>query len=100
LGDQDNHTVYEAELIGLTLTLEMVVEEDLKGLVRIGLDNQAVMKTLHDREARFAQGHWKAIQVLIIKFLKRNRSNRIEIRWVPGHEGIAENERADEMARE
>lgn len=100
LGEQDKHMVYKAELTGLILAMKIAVEEGLKGTINIGLDNQVVIKTLQDRYTRFAQKMWRELQNLIVAFLERNIVNKIVVQWVPGHEGVEGNERADKKVRE
>ncbi|PPR06479.1 hypothetical protein CVT24_002565, partial [Panaeolus cyanescens] len=99
LGDPEENTVYEAELMGLVLGMEMAIEKKFKGAVHIGLDNQAVLATIRSRKPRFAQHIWTRFEKLVKSYLKKDRSNMVILRWVPGHEGVEGNEKADEAAK-
>ncbi|KAG2746896.1 hypothetical protein P692DRAFT_20690849, partial [Suillus brevipes Sb2] len=43
LGDDQEHTVYEGELIGMILAVELLREEGGKGTMSLGIDNQAAI---------------------------------------------------------
>ncbi|PPQ81181.1 hypothetical protein CVT24_009472 [Panaeolus cyanescens] len=100
IGDADENTVYEGELMGLILGMEIACEKGLKGTIHIGLDNQAVLATIRTRRANHAQQLWKKFEGLVKQYLKKDGRNKLKLRWVPGHEGVEGNERADEAARE
>ncbi|PPQ86894.1 hypothetical protein CVT24_000283 [Panaeolus cyanescens] len=99
IGETDEHTVYEAELMGITLAMEIAQEHRFKGKIHIGLDNQAVLTTIKTRSPKFAQKMWEDLGRLIKTYLKRDPTNEVEFRWTPGHEGFEGNERADGAAR-
>ncbi|PPR07816.1 hypothetical protein CVT24_002896 [Panaeolus cyanescens] len=99
IGEADENTVYEAELMGLVLGMDIALANGFSGTIHIGLDNQAVLTTIRTRKARFAQHLWKKLESRVKNYLRRNRDNNVELRWVPGHEGVEGNERADEAAR-
>jgi len=98
MGSEDRHTIFEAELLGLSLAVEILKDERQGWSLTIGVDSQA---TLH------ATGHRRAIpgQYLVEAFHEQvaavqNKHSSIEIilRWTLGHEGITGNEWADEAA--
>jgi ribonuclease HI len=107
LGSDTEHTVHEAELVGLLLSLHMLSSREYRGMpAMVGIDNQAAIKALASdlrspghhlvREAlriagRLAKGGRKG---------KKKRKAVITIRWTAGHEGIEGNELADIEAKE
>ncbi|PPQ87621.1 hypothetical protein CVT24_007028 [Panaeolus cyanescens] len=100
IGEPDENTVYEAELMGLTLGMDIALTNGFRGTLHIGMDNQAILTTIRTRRAKFAQFLWRGFERRVKEYLKRHRSNNIKLRWVPGHEGVEGNERADEAAKE
>jgi hypothetical protein len=65
----------------------------------VALDNQAAIQTTRRESAIPGQYLVNAIHRQIEGVVKQQAGARVVMRWVPGHEGIEGNERADEEAK-
>lgn len=107
LGSQAEHTVHEAELVGILLAIHMLnAAKYRKKSSMIGVDNQAAIKAF-ESELR-SPGHHLARETLrIAAKIEKQRKKKIPhkksattIRWTAGHEGLVGNELADKEAKE
>ncbi|KAG1765679.1 hypothetical protein EDD22DRAFT_738844, partial [Suillus occidentalis] len=91
LGSDEEHTVYEAELVGMILAIQMLKEEggSRGGTMALGVDNQVAILATTAFQSR--PGHH-----LVDTF---HDDLKLVIRWSPGHKGIPGNEAADEEAK-
>ncbi len=103
LGPDSEHTVHEAELVGILMGLHILSTEKNNGkLAVIGVDNQAAIKAF-DSELRNPGHHLahEALQIAERLKKKRQRSKTtLTICWTAGHEGLEGNEMADKEAKE
>ncbi|KAH7919153.1 hypothetical protein BV22DRAFT_1023485 [Leucogyrophana mollusca] len=100
LGDLKDHTVYEAEVVGLTLAAQLLATEpNLTFPASIYVDNQAAIrsgetitaKAGHHLVDHFHRQAWE---------LKRAHDDyALTVRWISGHDGVEGNERADREAK-
>lgn len=125
LGTPTEHTVYEAELVGILLALFLLttLSCQLTNRVLIGLDNQASIRALNNQSSK--PSHYlidnihTAAENLQAKQDKlqnapefrraRQRGRKMKARtrgvfdlrmqWVPGHMDFAPNDKADEHAK-
>lgn len=102
LGTTSEHTVFEAEAVGLILGAHLLARE--RGTeARFGVDNTAVIKSSRRPKAR--PGHYLLREFhMMVERQHRQREARgsgldIEVVWTPGHEGIVGNELADQAAK-
>jgi len=107
LGPQMEHTVHEAELVGILLAMHMLMSPKYRRKsAMIGVDNQAAIKAF-DSDLR-SPGHHLAREVerMAAKIEKERKKNKAHtrslttIRWTAGHEGLLGNELADREAKE
>jgi hypothetical protein len=89
--------VFDAELIGVYKTLELAKQLGYKGSLRILLDSQAALARLQHNLP--GPGQMWAIQVQGIAQELIQQSGKVTIQWVPGHQGIPGNKKADQAAK-
>ena len=101
LGKDSEHTVFEAELVGILLGLQLIKDSRQSNLTyTIGVDNQAAIKSLTSMMDK--PGHYLAAEILDTTLrLKKSMGKKysLSIRWTAGHSGIEGNEKADEEAK-
>ena len=103
LGTTEQHTVYEAELVGMILGLHLIkTEARSKTKCALSVDNQAALVAIKLEMNK--SGQHLAVNLLQIakQLLDRrdNRKFRLTYRWSAGHVGIQGNEEADKAAKE
>jgi ribonuclease HI len=102
LGPSSQHTVHEAELIGILLGLHLI-KMDKKGRTSysLGVDNQAVLSTLNTVKISPSQYITDKILDVVARIRKtRNSANySLRFRWTAGHVGIEGNEEVDAEAK-
>lgn len=99
LGQKGHHTVYEAELVGIILATHMARKKGKLKKLSIYTDNQATIKALKDKTNTPRTYLIQHIITAFKRLHKKNKDLQIELRWVPGHEGVIGNKKADEGAK-
>jgi len=100
LGPIDEHTVYEAEVIGIALAVDIIQEMQATGKIAILLDNQSAITSMTKRKHHSGQYLVETAQSLIYDLVSTHPDIELTIVWVPGHEGVEGNEAADAAAKE
>ena len=100
LGPLSRHTVYEAEVAGIALAVDIIIEMQVTGKIAILLDNQAAITSMTKRKPHSGQALVKMAQESICNLINRHHEIELTIVWVPGHEGVEGNEKADRAAKE
>jgi len=102
LGSEAEHTVHEAELVGLLLAMHLISKER-KGATScsIVVDNQAALRAFNSELRK--PGHHLARKILqLANRMQKCRSKRkysLLLRWTAGHIGIPGKELADSKAK-
>jgi ribonuclease HI len=101
MGTTSEHTVFEAELVGLILGLQLVKEHNTGNTsFAIGADNQAALRALNSKLNKL--GHHIAAELISMAArVKKTKGKKYSLmfRWTAGHIGIPGNEKADEEAK-
>jgi ribonuclease HI len=102
LGKVTEHTVYEAEAVGLSIAAKLLLSErDVETLVSIFIDNQAVIQAgacFTSKPSHYLIDHASR---LIHSVQKKHRLSKtdITVRWIMGHSEVEGNEHADVEAK-
>lgn len=99
LGPSYEHTVFKAELMGAIMGIKMLMHENAHSYT-ISTDNQAAITTTHEEKGISGQYLVQALHRQAEVLKAAQHESQLVIRWVPGHEGIEGNERADTEAKE
>ncbi|KNZ72341.1 hypothetical protein J132_03867, partial [Termitomyces sp. J132] len=126
LGSGAEHTVYEVEIVSLSLGLHILqgLNRKLLGLTMCGSDSQATLRALnnqrphpahylldrvhtavenlHKKQDRLINSQRRhAVVVTVTARPPRSRGVvRLQLHWSPGHKGFSPNKRADTLAKE
>ena len=102
MGLLTEHTIFEAEAIGVMLALHMLKMEWHVRKASIRLDNQAVLGALAERKPKLAQSIIDQIlsQVETVWQRASDPTFQLEIGWVKGYSRIEGNEKVDAEAKE
>ncbi|KAI0998477.1 hypothetical protein K3495_g9717 [Podosphaera aphanis] len=84
---------YDAEVLGAQKALEAAMQVASTNPIKVLLDSSEAIQALRSGRSRSFQG-------IVDKFvIDCQRHQSVEIRWIPGHEGIEGIEKADKLAK-
>lgn len=100
LGDVEDHTVYEAEVAGMGLAMELLKQEVGRiNRATLGVDNNAALRATEVIRPRSGH-HLVRTLVRITRAARKSRpAMRLQAYWTPGHIGIEGNEFVDNHAK-
>jgi ribonuclease HI len=99
MGTDKEHTVPEAEGVGLVMGLDLIRQESAVGRASMSADNVSSISRAASTAAAPAQYIWEMFHDRWKMTKNKHRRLRLTIRWVPGHEGVRGNEEADRLAK-
>ena len=99
LGKDTAHTVFESELVGLLLALQLLRRYLNARTALIALDNQAAIAALTNRPSQLCQYIVNAIHDQLRTLRRSHPRMRVHIEWTLGHAKVLGNERADTLTR-
>ena len=104
LGSDKHHTVYEAEIVGLTLAAKLLLtEEQPVSPASIFIDNKAAIQSGASPSTTagsyLIEEFARLTRAIAKKFHNQNSELRLTVRWIPGHKGVLGNELADAEAK-
>lgn len=100
LGTEEEHTVFEAEEVGLTLAARLIAtERDLAFPLSISVDNQASIQTGESFCSRPGSYLADRFRRMMQRTAKDHDNFAVSVRWVPGHSNVHGNEEADKHAK-
>ncbi|KIJ04479.1 hypothetical protein PAXINDRAFT_30105, partial [Paxillus involutus ATCC 200175] len=95
-------TVYESEVVGLSLAIHLLeTERDLELPATIYIDNQAAIKASNlfsSKSGHYLVDRFRDAAAKLRKSLRCKKKD-ISICWISGHDGVEGNEKADEEAK-
>lgn len=95
----DKAVAVDAELIALSGCVSILTKH-ASGVVHIFSDGKSAIQLLPNASVHTAHSFSVTAQSRIIEWLERDPSNVMHVHWIPGHEGIPQNEAVDDDARE
>ncbi|KAG9219550.1 hypothetical protein CCMSSC00406_0008243 [Pleurotus cornucopiae] len=100
LGTEKDCTVYNGECAALVLGMELIRRQTGIESASIYVDNQAAIIGMGSRKANPGSYLLDHAHTVFAAAWRRNAGIKLMIHWIPGHEGVEGNERADKAARE
>lgn len=103
LGPLTRNTTFEAEAVGTSLGLQLLLTATLPGESTISLDNQGVIQSTAIYRQRQSHYHFDAIHNQAKKPARKEKdrpNHSLTIVWISGHSGAEGNKEVDTLAKE
>ena len=100
LGREEHHTVYEAELVGLTLAATLLQQLDFLEDTTITIDNQAVITATTNHCSAPGQQLTDVFLTQMTEIARQHQGVPIKIHCIPSHKIILGNKEADRLAKQ
>ncbi|KAF7350204.1 hypothetical protein MVEN_01323400 [Mycena venus] len=100
LGTGAEHTVFESEVTGTILALDIIASTPRLREADIFMDCQPALTALSTPKPQPGQYLIAAFHTLHQRLLRKRPSLKIRLHWVPAHVGIEGNEAVDALAKE
>jgi ribonuclease HI len=97
---ESEHTVFESEVVGAILALDIIAATPRLTDVDILIDCQPAITALAAPKPQPGQYLLAAFHAVLARLLRVRRTLKIRLHWVPAHVGITGNEAADVCAKE
>ncbi|KAJ7593221.1 hypothetical protein C8J56DRAFT_1045686 [Mycena floridula] len=97
IGRDIHYTVFQAEIIGAILGLDIILSTPRLTKAAILIDSQAAIKAIRNRSPGniLVREFYRKLR----RLKKARKTLQVKVVWVPGHMGVEGNERADEEAK-
>jgi ribonuclease HI len=99
LGTDGEHTVFESEVCGAILALDIIAGTPRLTEADVFIDCQPAIAALASPKAQPGQYLLAAFHAILARLFRARRTLRIRIHWVPAHVGIVGNETVDAYAK-
>lgn len=99
LGTDDDHEVYEAEIVGLILSIHLARQRPRIKKLSIWIDNTAAIAATDTASPGPSHYLLDYFHALLVELRASHPGIKVIISWIPGHMGVEGNERADEEAK-
>ncbi|KAJ7659008.1 hypothetical protein B0H17DRAFT_873695, partial [Mycena rosella] len=94
------HTVFESEIVGTILALDIIKDTPRLTDVDIFTDCQPAIIALSDPKAQPGQYLLATFHSLLLRLLRARPTLKVRMHWVPAHVGIAGNKCVDARAKQ
>jgi ribonuclease HI len=99
LGTESEHTVFESEVCGAILALDIIAGTPRLTDTNIFIDCQPAILALASPKPQPGQYLLAAFHAILARLLRMRRTLKIRIHWVPAHVSIVSNEAVDACAK-
>ena len=88
MGSKEHHTVFEAEILGISLATEMIKAERHVQTATIGAESQAAIHAIMHGRGTPGQYPADAFHEQLATIQHKHPGIEIKLRWIPGHKRI------------